>query len=92
MTILIYEVDKTYGIVCYSPNKDIIQFPYTLLHILNTTRDTTLKIFETYIGEMTKIDNRDLSNINMVKLDEVLGTLGVGGKVIKLKGLIDGFC
>ena len=86
MTIFTYEVDKTYDIACYSAYLDAIQFPETMLDVLNIMRN------ETYMEEMTKIDNRDLSNINMVKLDEALGTLGVGGKVIKLKGLIDGFC
>jgi len=92
VTILTYLLNSTYNIACYDANNDTIQFPINILNSLDTNRDFSTELMFVYAREMEKINSGDLTNINMVKLDTAIGSLGIDGITSKIERIVNGFC
>jgi len=92
MTILTHELSSDDTLACYDVATDTIQFSESILNTLNTDRDISLETYKTFTDAMERIDSGDLSDAVAVKLDDAIGSIGVGGIVNSIKDRIDGIC
>jgi len=90
--ILTHNLNKTYDIACYDAASDTVQFSQSIINELNMGCNFNLELLYVYGNEMEKINSGDLSNIAMVKMDEAIGSIGVGGVITQTKEIINGLC